>query len=285
MDGNISPREREGVAVNRLALLVVLTVLLPSTAFANNAPRPDGVLSLMFVIPVALIGSHFAGARFNPKRRVARTLGAVGVTILAIVSAGGTIVGLVMLLVVMVYGLNRGIQAIRLGHSRRRYWIGAATIVYSLFAGGDYLTALALWTATESEQDWIVRSNLRTAFGKWRDGALDFGSVDQLELDARGIVEMRHWGPPHYSYIVSATDRPVRADRHLFLYARPHRYGRSDLWSSSLGLALGIQEARFRFTYAIDETGVVRRADLGATRPVTREETKTWIKCDEWRCE
>src|SRR5262245_64857299 len=109
----------QGFAMNPVVLVIALTVLLPSTAVANNSPRSDGALSLMLVVPVALIGGHFARARLDPKRRPLRALAAIGVTIVAILYGAGTIVGVVAMLVVMVYGVIRGIQVVRIGGGGR----------------------------------------------------------------------------------------------------------------------------------------------------------------------
>ena len=72
---------------------------------------------------------------------------------------------------------------------------------------------------------------------------------------------------------------PAHAEKEYFVCATPEHYGfwgypvlpGSSLWAGARSAKLLACR-----TFASDETGVLRAADLGTSRAVTREEAKKW---------
>ena len=54
----------------RQILLLLLWCLFAGAvpAYANNAPQPDGLLTLILIFPVAILGFRLAGAKPSDKR-------------------------------------------------------------------------------------------------------------------------------------------------------------------------------------------------------------------------
>jgi hypothetical protein len=110
-----------------------------------------------------------------------------------------------------------------------------------------------------------------------KNGVSEFGTLAQLRQ--AGLLVDSYVASPNssYRYVLELTGDPTRDEKQYFLYATPRKYGRS-----SGGISLSLlriwrprpsQAAR---TFATDETGVIRWADLDGSRAVTREEAQKW---------
>ncbi len=120
--------------------LLLLAVALP--AWANNPPRPDGVLYLLMVFPVALVARYFAGVEAPERRLWSRIPRAVFFAFVVLAAAAGTVLGLLAMLVVVGYGLTRAVEILRHGEGAKRLALGSLVAVSTLVAGAGYLSAL-----------------------------------------------------------------------------------------------------------------------------------------------
>ena len=127
--------------------LTVLLVAVALPAWANNPPRPDGVLYLLLVFPVALVARHLAGVE-APERRLSSRIGrAVFFTLVVLLSAAGTELGLVAMLVVVGYGLTRALEILARGEGAKRLVLSSLVAVSTLAAGAGYLWVLGAGSA------------------------------------------------------------------------------------------------------------------------------------------
>jgi hypothetical protein len=79
-----------------------------------------------------------------------------------------------------------------------------------------------------------------------------------------------------YRYAVVLTRDPTRDEKEFFVYATPTHYGEPRIIGISLVNALMSPHRYARHTFAGDETGVLRQADLGGSRAVTCAEAQKW---------
>ena len=276
--------------------LFVLCFLLIAAvpAYANNPPAPDGVFSLVMIFVVAILARRLSGATFPAQSRSWRIIKGVGLALAFLLTLGGTELALLPLLILLLYGLWRGAYVIKLGQGSKRFLLGSVAMLFTLFAVANYLASLSNYSGVASRESSAVGGvrTIATAEASFRadsrldvnkNGVPEYGSLEQLHQ--AGLLEDRHVAPSPgspYRYTVVLAGDPARDEKEFFVYATPSHYGReSAAWSGVPGasLARGLRPAPpfATRTFASDETGVIRQADLGGSRAVTREEVRKWI--------
>jgi len=290
--------------------LFVLCFLLIAAvpAYANNPPAPDGVFSLVMIFVVAILARRLSGATFPAQSRSWRSIKGGGLALAFLLTLGGTELALLPLLILLLYGLWRGAYVIKLGQGSKRFLLGSVAMLFTLFAVANYVASLSNYSRVASRESSAVRGvrTIATAEARFRadarldvnkNGVPEYGSLEQLHQG--GLVELptledRHVAPSpgspyrytvvlgsYYRYTVVLAGDPARDEKEFFVYATPSHYGReSAAWSGVPGasLARGLRPAPpfATRTFASDETGVIRQADLGGSRAVTREEARKW---------
>ncbi len=276
---------------NTLLLLYFLfAACLP--AYANEPPAPDGMLSLMMIIPVAIVGLRLAGAKLPPRGKARRILTGLALGFSIVLCAGGSegyIFGVAGMAFLVVYGIWRGAQALKHGMGWRRFAAGFAVILFTPLAFADYYASLNWYYYTTRHLEvravgWL--RTIRNAQQQFETSTGKFGTLDEL-IKAGFLEGPRTVANPARGYriVEVRSDDPVRAGKEYFVYASPENYGSSGppiLPGSSLWEALRPPKPRSLRTFALDESGVVRAADLGRARPVTRQEAQKW---KEWNWE
>ncbi len=289
---------RRAIRVTSLLLWFLLAGPLP--AYANDAPGPDGILSLLMIFPIAVLGLRLAGAKLPPGGTIKRFLLGLALGFSALISvvflgSGGFAVGGAMMLY---YGVLRGGRAVKYGQGRKRFTIGLAVILLTLVAVADYLASFTSYRRSTSAAEYNAMSAVRTIVGAEikprssarldtnKSGVGEFGTIEQLVkaglLDDRFLKENPSRG---YRYVVVLSADPAHAEKEFLVYATPEHYGSRGPLSQSLpGYSLWVAARRpklqARRTFASDETGVLRAAELGTSRAVTREEAQKWNPVD-----
>jgi hypothetical protein len=213
-----------------------------------------------------------------------------------LVAAAGTALGAVAMLILLSYGVLRGSQVIWRGEGTKRFALGAGVLLFTLFACFDYLLSTNNWPVRHELHAATNLSYLYPAEATFKsEGKLDenknkvseYGTVPQL-VQAGLINEYNVYygsGVPQgaaYRHVLLLSSNPAENEKGFFVYATPTDYGpgESALWrivpGGSWVNVLRPRSHRARRTFAADQSGVVREADLGSSRPVTREEAETW---------
>jgi len=256
-------------------------------AYANNPPLPDGMLSLILIFPVAILGFRMAGARPSEKQYKWRLLTGLVLGLCVLLSAAGTGIALIPLLVILAYGVRRGIQAMHRGQGKKRLVLGSLVILFTLFGIANYLASLNYGLTGPSLEGNAV-STLRVINVVEQEfqsnGTLDvnknnlgeFGTLEQLHR--AGLLDDMQWQRmqrPFYRYVVVLSGDPALDEKHYFVYATPVNYG-SQHFTLSIIRSFLPSAAYARRTFASDESGVIRAQDRGNSRPVTRAEAEKW---------
>ncbi len=259
----------------------------PPAAYANNPPAPDGMLSIILLFPVAIVGFIFAGAKLTDKEKKRTPVRAIVLGVSAFLTAAGTALAIFPLLILLVYGIRRGAQAMARGQGLKRFAIGSAIVLFTLFAVVNYLASTNNWPS-ESRYSATGAGGVRNivaaemAFrteGKLdanKNGVPEYGSLQHLYQT--GLIEAGSLSPSgrsNYRFAVVLTGDPARDEKEFFVYATPIHYGSS---GRTLSILDAFRPHRARTTFAADESGIIRRADLGGSRAVTRQETQSWEK-------
>jgi hypothetical protein len=259
-----------------------------SPAYANNPPAPDGMLSVLLIFPVAILGFRLAGAQLTSKEMKWRPVRIIYLALCAFVTFAGTAVGGLAMLLLVIYAMLRGGQAMSRGHGKKRFALGAAVILFAPLAGFNYALSTSNWSSVATAEASgaggmraIVTAQITFKAAAMLDanknGIPEFGTL--AELQQAGLVSDSSVTRPSssYRYVLELTGDPTRDEKEYFLYATPKKYG-----SSSSGISLSLlnlwwpRPTQARRTFAADETGVIRWADLGGSHPVTREEAQKW---------
>jgi hypothetical protein len=266
-------------------LWLVLAGALP--AYANNPPAPDGMLSILLIFPVAMLAYRFAGAKPTEKEQGRRFLSGLGLGVCFFLTLGGTEIAIIPLLILLYYGVRRGVLACVRGQGWKRFAIGATAVLFTFFAVANYLASLAYYPgAMMAEATGVGRlRNLATALETFKsartldlnkNGVGEYGSFEQLKK--AGLLdpgwELRGTNNA-YQYALILSGDPTRDEKEFFVYATPTNYGEVH-WTLSLIGAMRPQRRYAKRTFASDETGVIRASDLGGSRAVTREEAQKW---------
>lgn len=259
-------------------------------AYANNPPAPDGMLSIILLFPVAIFGFRLAGATLNDKEKKWKPVRGFVLGGAAFLTAAGTALAVIPLLILLCYGLLRGGQAMARGQGVKRFAIGTGVILFTLFAVANYLAsvnyvpgAARFESSAIAAIRTIVYSEMTFVADKKRDvnknGIPEFGTLRQLQ--EAGLVPAVYASPESpggYEFVVVVSGDPARDEKEFFVYATPRQYGQPAGWSIPISLILAFRP-RQRFGYrsfAADESGLIRFADLGGARAVTREGAQKW---------
>jgi len=287
---------RRAIRVTSLLLWFLLAGPLP--AFANESPAPTAMLSLLMILPVAILGLRLAGAKLPPRGKAKRILLGLALAFSVLISmagSGGGFLTLGALVVLLCYGVLRGGQAMKHGQGGKRFAVGLTVMVLTLLAVADYSASASFepayihssgileghavrWirTIVTNEIDFFQKAATLDAN---KNGVGEFGTLEQLVK--AGLLPDTYNPFYGYRFAVVVSDDPARAEKEFFVYARPENYGYYSEPSPLLpgyslwGLVRG-RRLRARRTFASDETGVIRAADLGTSRAVTREEAQKW---------
>jgi hypothetical protein len=221
-------------------------------------------------------------------------VGGIGLLLLVLVAAAGTGVGTLAALGLVAWGLYRAARIARHGPPPRAIGLAVALGLLSLGAGASYFAAATAWYGAEGQLEYFVLRRARElaeyqavtktsrVFDANGNGIGEYGAIEYLaalhaERHRGGLSSLRF--PPGYRYGVVLAGDPARDETGFLVYATPTNYGGSGwraLPGGSLLRSLGGRPPVARFTYAIDEAGVVRRRDLGQARAPTREEVRSW---------
>lgn len=275
-----------------LALGFLLLTALP--AYANNPPAPDGLFSLLMIFVAAILGRRLAGATFPKERRAWKVIKRLGLGLAFLLTLGGTEMALPPLLVLLFYGLRQGAYVMKLGQGSKRFVFGGAVLFVTLLGLADYGASSADYPGEAMRRESSAVRGLRQIVVAERqfladarldvdkNGVPEYGSLDQLRQ--AGLLE--DWdvarGPYRgYRYTVVLAGDPRRDEKEFFVFASPTHYGREGTaWflvpGYSLVKGLRLAPPLAVRTFASDETGVIRGADLGGSRAVTHEEAQRW---------
>lgn len=256
-------------------------------AYANNPPQPDGLLTLILIFPVAILGYRLAGAQVTQQQRKWRLLTGLLLALCTLLTMGGTEIAMIPLLIILGYGIRRGVQAIARGQGKKRLAWGGVVILFALFGVANYMASLN-YPFQGSLVEHAAFANLRTihvaeqqfqsnaTLDVNKNGLGEYGSLEQLHK--AGLLDDMLWERLHrpvYRYEVVLSGDAARDEKQYFAYAVPVHYGRPPI-PISLVRALLPSVPYARRTFACDESGVVRAADLGGSRDVTRAEAEKW---------
>jgi hypothetical protein len=273
----------------KIRWLLVLTATCVLPAYANNPPQPDGVLSVLLIFPIVLLGMRLTVATLGPKTAKRRLLIGLPLALCFIMTLAGTEIGLLGLLVILVYGIVRGIQIMRRGQGWKPHVVGVIVVLWAVFAVGDYYASITAFPSSIALGESLAVQRLRTLSiaetnfvkGSSRSEAV-YGTIADL-VQARFLGTSFVGGQVHMGY---RFDEIVEQPKRQFLfYALPvptqssqPRWWRllpgASLTSASRGheeeQATGIR------SFAVDETGIIRYAIRTVAGPVTREEFMKW---------
>jgi hypothetical protein len=312
-------KEKKKLRIACWLLWFVLAGALPAGAnLALDVFGSDAFTSLLLVFPITILGFRLAGARLTQKEKKWRipleallAFCVIGALVSpAIAELGGALYFLLAPCVVL-YGVVRGVQAIRRGQGAKRSALGGAVVLLAVLLGINALIASQPLFPGPGRLASSAVSKLRTintaavtyistyenglppslaVLGAPATGAPDCKKADLTDpvmaADGNAFVRTGYLyeyrpGPP--------VEKPVPGCppgvKSYTASARPLKYGAEQEvspWfllpgSTLLRLRRGDQVPFQRFTFATDETGVLRRADLGTSRPVTREEVQKWV--------
>jgi hypothetical protein len=265
---------------------LVLAGELP--AYANNPPAADGALSVLLIFPVVILGFKFAGAKLTDKEMKWRIPRMIFLVFCTLATFAGTAIGGLGILCLTIYGMARGVQAMVRGQGKKRFALGAAVFLFVPLAGFNYLLSLDNYPSagrTESSAVGGVRTivTAETTFKSdakldaHKNGISEFGTLAQLQQ--AGLLTERYTTPSPssgYRYVLVLAEDPARNEKEFFVYATPTNYGNPAGFSISLLNLIRPRPAGGIRTFSADEMGVIRFADLGGARAVTREEAQKW---------
>jgi hypothetical protein len=269
---------------------LVLSGALP--AYANNPPAPDGMLGLIMIFPLAILAFRFAGAKLTEKQRKWRILKGLLLTLAAVAALGGGELGFLAMLILLFYGLRRGALAIQRGQGAKRFVLGGVVILFTFFAASNYLVSLsnrpgsAYWEAVFDVREIVSAEERFQSAAKLdvnKNGVGEFGSL--ADLARAKLINDRFVSPPAphtYRYFVVLSGDPARDEKEFFVYATPTDYQPAELqtwgWLPGASWRATTRPRRYidQFSFASDETKIIRQADLRGSRAVTREESRNW---------
>lgn len=275
----------------RAGLILSLVAVSALPAYANDPPQPDGLLSLILIFPVAILGFRLAGATYTDKQRKWRLARGFFLGVAVLFTAGGTEIALIPLAILLAYGVQRTAQIIQRGQGRKRLLIGLAVMVWVLFAVGDYMLSLNVRPRAGMYESYAVGSlrtlaTAETTFkqtpGSNGSSANIYGSLEDLEKGQ--LIDARfHNGRPNTGYRFTLLLEPSR--QQFLAYAVPEVYlSPGGNWRGIVPGGSWVEVFRRRQgatrTFAVDESGIIRATDLGASRPVTRQEALKWPPLD-----
>jgi hypothetical protein len=179
------------------------------------------------------------------------------------------------------YGVGRGIRLIRRGPGRIQHAVGACIILFVFLAYGNYCVSFFV---LGDEFDMrrrppivdIINAERSFQVARLRDenknGIGEYGTLNQLLWHNPRMVLSRH-----YAHSVILSGDPVHDEREFFAYAVPVNQGWPPIWPGySLVHVFRSSAPFYRYSYASDETGIVRRSDRHRLGAVSRENAMNW---------
>lgn len=168
------------------------------------------------------------------------------------------------------------------GQGRRRFALGPLVIVFTLVACANYLASLGTWSSVERSEASAVSAvrNIITAEITYvadkrldanQNGISEYGTLEQLR--EAGLIPdfyLAPEGPGGYRLSVVLRREPTRDEKEFFAHAAPGHYGRPARVGISLLKAFLLHRYYGVRTFAADESGEIRGADLGGARGDTR---------------
>jgi hypothetical protein len=271
-------------------LWIVIAFAVP--AYANNPPQPDGLFSVLLVFPVVIFGARLAGVVPKPRRLFVRIISGLAVAIVSIFFlATGTFLGALAALAILAYAIVYANRIARQGHNSRRGLIAALVTGFALFAFVDYYVSIVSEHMDSSVYEYIAESKIRhlsdaeqefAKSGRSASGESSFGTMKDLET-ARFIGSVPAAGQIIKGYRfgeILDTDK-----KHYVFYAipapelKPGKQNSEFVPGSSLIKSLfgpkNVEETG-RYSFAVDETGQIRRTIRNSNGPFTREEVAQW---------
>ena len=248
------------------------------------------MLGVILIFPAAILGLRLAAAKLPEMSRRRKFVGRAGLFLAVLLTAGGTVIALIPLVVLFGFGLYRSLQMMKHGQGIRRFGAGVAMLLFSVFAIANYLASLNYaWLSTlAAESDCVsVVSAVAGAEEKFKAATVldanknkigEYGTLKQLE-EQGDVLERRYLTsgrPRGYKLVLQLSDDPAVNEKQYFLYAMPTDYGEPPYWVPSLLRSLRRPARNARRSFAVDESGVIRARDLGGSRPVTRAEAEKW---------
>jgi len=168
----------------RVELIFWMVTLGTLPAWANNPPQPDGLFSVILIFPVVILGFRFAAAGYTEGERKWRWLRGVSFGLAVVLTAGGTELAGIPLLILLIFGLGRGIQIMSRGQGRKRIWLGALVCAWTLFAVSDYWISLQIWSPVPLNQATTVENLRKLADAEklyvHRAGSSGYGTIEQM---------------------------------------------------------------------------------------------------------
>ena len=293
---------RRRLVITCWLLWFLLAGALP--AYANSGPAPDGMFGLILIFPVVLAAWRLAGVQTTAKERKWRVANGLLLTLIVLFSAAGTMGAVISVpgfFYVCYYGIRRGIQVVQRGQGKKRLALGGAIILFTLFGVSNYWISYGHYPTPWMPEilaveglDGIARAEetfrSKATPDQNKNHAGEYGTLDQL-IQA-GVLErdyVTRLTRGYYRFVVVVSGDPARDEKEFFAYASPVKYSPGEeslVWwyvpGGSCVAALHPTPGIARHTWASDESGVIRRADLGGSRPVTREETRKWERWEHW---
>jgi hypothetical protein len=280
----------------RAELIFWILTLSARPAWANNPPQPDGLFSLILIFPVVILGFRLAGAIYTEGERKWRVLRGSLLALAVILALAGTAMALIPLAILLAFGCVRGAQIMVRGTGPWRMLIGPAVCLWTLFAVSDYVVSLTVHSPVRFNETTVVEhlrslNDAERAYAL-RDDSRRYATIEQLR-EARIPLQLT-WGEPRddpgaYDILFGSRNRSGYryystvdpSGRRYWIVAVPVSYGKEvrplvlpgSSWFHTLNHDLGGSGQR---SFALDESGVIRAADLGTSRPVTREEAEKW---------
>ena len=275
----------------RVALLLLFVAGFSLPAYANNPPQPDGLFSILLILPFTMIAVRLAGVTKNASSTAARGgLGAATVILLILVMAG-TGLGALAALIVAVFALVRAAGIVRRGQGSKRYVLAAALAAFSLFAFVDYfasITAAPASSSAHAESTAVGQlrklSNAETQFADSNSSEASpkakyatLGELAGAQLIDANLASHSTIAGYQYGQLMDL-DR-----KRFFIYALPDPNLKPASKMVDFIPGGSLFHAIFSRTkttgtrsFAVDETGVIRYAVRTNSQPVTRDLIAVW---------
>jgi len=272
----------------RLLLIVILAFAVP--AYANNPPQPDGLFSMLLILPLAIVAIRLAKVPLERKSVLSRIFRGIALLGLLIVLGAGDEIGPLAALGLLIYAIVRASQMIHQGQGTKRIVLGSALILFSLFAVVDYVVSCATNVSSLALHESTTVGNLRSItsaqleFGKSGKGH-DAGTYATLsELENTGSLPPRFSGGRIVSgylyidfldsdrkkYVIYAVPAPgLRISQNIRLMPG------SSLFRAIFG-SKEQEGGTGQRSFSADETGVIRCAIRSNQNPPTRNEYTSW---------
>jgi hypothetical protein len=264
-------------------------------AWANNPPQPDGLFSLILIFPVAIFGYRLAGVAYTERQRKWRVARGLALGLAVLVSAAGTGIAAIPLLLLLIYGCIRGVQIILRGQGPKRVAIGTVVCLWTLFAISDYMISLNIRSPVAGNESAAVsrlRSLAQAEETYTGNPALrKYATLERLHEATIPLSTFASSGgsDDYYPYLHGTVLSGYRfsltvdpSGEKFLITAVPSNYAAEAAALRIPGaswihvLRRHVEDNVGQRSFAVDESGTIRAADLGTTRAVTREEAEKW---------